>query len=277
MEQHSVSQHTHIYSVLPLSSAARCIKVPDTPPLTPVEIFPRTPRKPAQPRQTAHSVDRDSSAIISFKMVQSPGMSSPSLQITSILPSKPAAACGARRRLWVQPGETCEPLTMHDVVPGAARARPNEAASPKRNAYVDGVDADDEMEGHSSISCFSPPYSPGSYETDNVSETATKPSSSSYPPPTEVKERKSAHYVSPKARSAPKSKTCASCKTKKTPLWRDSEDGTPYCNACGIRFKKYRFRCSACSYIPRKDEREVSKLCCQCGSPLVHCKISSRY
>ncbi|WAR22697.1 ZGLP1-like protein [Mya arenaria] len=32
-------------------------------------------------------------------------------------------------------------------------------------------------------------------------------------------------------------KTCASCKTRRTPLWRDSEDGTPLCNACGIRTK----------------------------------------
>lgn len=31
-------------------------------------------------------------------------------------------------------------------------------------------------------------------------------------------------------------KICASCKTRRTPLWRDSEDGTPLCNACGIRY-----------------------------------------
>ncbi|GBO37987.1 hypothetical protein AVEN_206096-1, partial [Araneus ventricosus] len=30
-------------------------------------------------------------------------------------------------------------------------------------------------------------------------------------------------------------KHCASCSVKKTPLWRDAEDGTPLCNACGIR------------------------------------------
>lgn len=28
---------------------------------------------------------------------------------------------------------------------------------------------------------------------------------------------------------------CASCCTRKTPMWRDAEDGTPLCNACGIR------------------------------------------
>ncbi|CAJ0943475.1 unnamed protein product, partial [Ranitomeya imitator] len=31
-----------------------------------------------------------------------------------------------------------------------------------------------------------------------------------------------------------RNKQCASCKTQKTPLWRDAEDGTPLCNACGI-------------------------------------------
>ena len=80
-------------------------------------------------------------------------------------------------------------------------------------------------------------------------------------------------FCSPSAESKPKYKTtykvkvCASCKTKKTPLWRDAEDGTPYCNACGIRFKKYRVCCPMCSYIPRKDEK-FGNTCCQCGSKL---------
>jgi hypothetical protein len=131
------------------------------------------------------------------------------------------------------------------------------------------------MDGNSPLSCFSPPFSPAFMES--ISEAAAKPSSSFYPFPTEAAIREKKQYVSPKTRPAPKSKTCASCKTKKTPLWRDSEDGTPYCNACGIRFKKYRFRCSSCLYIPRKDEREVSRACCQCGSRLVHCKGNGRY
>ncbi|CAI5796154.1 GATA-type zinc finger protein 1 [Podarcis lilfordi] len=36
--------------------------------------------------------------------------------------------------------------------------------------------------------------------------------------------------------STHRDKCCASCKTRKTPLWRDAEDGTPLCNACGIRY-----------------------------------------
>lgn len=66
-----------------------------------------------------------------------------------------------------------------------------------------------------------------------------------------------------------KVKVCASCKTKKTPLWRDAEDGTPYCNACGIRFKKYGICCPVCSYIPRKDEK-FGNTCYQCGSTLFY-------
>ncbi|XP_072458526.1 GATA-type zinc finger protein 1 isoform X2 [Notamacropus eugenii] len=34
---------------------------------------------------------------------------------------------------------------------------------------------------------------------------------------------------------SPGSRCCASCRTQRTPLWRDAEDGTPLCNACGIR------------------------------------------
>ncbi|KAJ8363365.1 hypothetical protein SKAU_G00121960 [Synaphobranchus kaupii] len=67
--------------------------------------------------------------------------------------------------------------------------------------------------------------------------------------------------------SLSKNKMCASCNTKKTPLWRDAEDGTPLCNACGIRYKKYRVRCFQCWHIPRKDGNSDSK-CYKCGDVL---------
>lgn len=79
--------------------------------------------------------------------------------------------------------------------------------------------------------------------------------------------------VRPKSlfRSKPNaSKICASCGTRKTPLWRDSDDGIPYCNACGIRYKKYRTRCSSCKYVPRKDER-TTNMCVTCGGSLITC------
>ncbi|XP_058635398.1 GATA-type zinc finger protein 1 isoform X2 [Onychostoma macrolepis] len=63
------------------------------------------------------------------------------------------------------------------------------------------------------------------------------------------------------------SKICASCRTRKTPLWRDAEDGTPLCNACGIRYKKYRVRCQQCWNIPKK-EANTNSTCLKCGDVL---------
>ncbi|XP_064626495.1 uncharacterized protein LOC135487082 [Lineus longissimus] len=73
-------------------------------------------------------------------------------------------------------------------------------------------------------------------------------------------------------------KQCASCGTKKTPLWRDAEDGTPLCNACGIRYKKYRIRCSYCWYVPRKAGKSCP-ICSSCGErvQLSHGRKMSTY
>ncbi|KAK5865974.1 hypothetical protein PBY51_020202 [Eleginops maclovinus] len=65
--------------------------------------------------------------------------------------------------------------------------------------------------------------------------------------------------------SGSKGKVCASCCTRKTPMWRDAEDGTPLCNACGIRYKKYRVRCVYCWHIPRK-EGNSNSCCLKCGN-----------
>lgn len=62
-------------------------------------------------------------------------------------------------------------------------------------------------------------------------------------------------------------KQCASCSTRLTPLWRDAEDGTPLCNACGIRYKKYKVRCSRCWHIPGKNENTRQR-CNECGEAL---------
>ncbi|XP_077185887.1 GATA-type zinc finger protein 1 isoform X2 [Paroedura picta] len=66
------------------------------------------------------------------------------------------------------------------------------------------------------------------------------------------------------ALSTHRSKCCASCKTRKTPQWRDAEDGTPLCNACGIRYKKYRIRCFQCWNIPKHGGKPCSH-CSSCG------------
>ncbi|XP_045072563.1 uncharacterized protein LOC123485603 [Coregonus clupeaformis] len=67
--------------------------------------------------------------------------------------------------------------------------------------------------------------------------------------------------------SPSENKICASCCTRKTPLWRDAEDGTPLCNACGIRYKKYKVRCLQCWHIPRK-EGNSNSCCFKCGNLL---------
>ncbi|XP_060615763.2 GATA-type zinc finger protein 1 [Anolis sagrei] len=67
--------------------------------------------------------------------------------------------------------------------------------------------------------------------------------------------------------STHRNKRCASCKTRKTPLWRDAEDGTPLCNACGIRYKKYRIRCLKCWNIPKHGGKPNSH-CSSCGGRL---------
>ncbi|KAM6475697.1 GATA-type zinc finger protein 1 isoform 2-T2 [Liasis olivaceus] len=67
--------------------------------------------------------------------------------------------------------------------------------------------------------------------------------------------------------STHRNKRCASCKTRKTPLWRDAEDGTPLCNACGIRYKKYRIRCFHCWSIPKHGGKPYSH-CSNCGGKL---------
>uniref|UniRef100_H0VV08 GATA-type zinc finger protein 1 n=1 Tax=Cavia porcellus TaxID=10141 RepID=H0VV08_CAVPO len=69
----------------------------------------------------------------------------------------------------------------------------------------------------------------------------------------------------PNPRARPR--RCASCRTQRTPLWRDAEDGTPLCNACGIRYKKYGTRCSGCWLVPRKTV-QPKKLCGRCGVSL---------
>lgn len=54
----------------------------------------------------------------------------------------------------------------------------------------------------------------------------------------------------------PKKKVCSSCGTRKTPYWRDGwESGIMLCNACGIRYQKYKKYCSECCTIARKDEK----------------------
>lgn len=53
-----------------------------------------------------------------------------------------------------------------------------------------------------------------------------------------------------------KIRKCESCGTRKTPYWREGWNlGIELCNACGIRFHKYRKVCEVCRCIAKKDEK----------------------
>ena len=239
---------------------------PDTPPVSPdleapdkAPTTPRTPRKPKEPQRAACRNSKDGSAILRFEFESSALQDTPKLKIR--VTTRCRSLLKARRRLWRREYEPLDFVDL-DILPRKQRY----AQIDRRGFCADGTDADDELEGGATCSCLSPPHSPDS-PTANLD--AQDNGSDCVPIST--------HRVSSerKEKIVPKMKTCASCKTKKTPLWRDSEDGTPYCNACGIRFKKYRIRCSICLYIPRKDEK-ISNSCCICGSRLVHCRVGGR-
>ncbi|KAK2187597.1 hypothetical protein NP493_160g00032 [Ridgeia piscesae] len=65
----------------------------------------------------------------------------------------------------------------------------------------------------------------------------------------------------------PSGRQCASCNTRRTALWRGAEDGTPLCNACGIRYRKYRIRCKHCWLVPTRGS-QGSANCTRCGLPV---------
>ena len=57
---------------------------------------------------------------------------------------------------------------------------------------------------------------------------------------------------------------CASCSATKTPYWRDAwGENISLCNACGLRYAKFKKRCSLCHYVPRKEDKN-GRCCSQC-------------
>ena len=248
---------------LPVSIPVKGLPLPlfflDTPPTTPNSSYscksrqssplpptPRTPRKPTVPRPSCDPSRIHQSTVIRFEM-STVGSGTPTLRITALTHGH--SIDKVRRRLrWESETEVeneCECEMPIKKAQNKLRRSERELGRTRYNA-----DADDEME-IDDTGLSSPPYSP----TESSSRAKTN------------KKKSAANFTN----SSTKVKTCASCKTRKTPLWRDSEDGTPYCNACGIRYKKYRVRCPVCSYIPHKDEN-INNVCCICGADLVHTK-----
>lgn len=60
---------------------------------------------------------------------------------------------------------------------------------------------------------------------------------------------------------------CISCGATKTPYWREAwSTAVLLCNACGLRYSKFRRRCLDCCYVPRKEDKG-SRICTKCGGP----------
>lgn len=62
-------------------------------------------------------------------------------------------------------------------------------------------------------------------------------------------------------------RVCYSCSTRVTPYWRDGwSPGILLCNACGLRFSKYRKVCHICKAIGIKAnfERITCPICKTC-------------
>lgn len=273
-----------------LSQQAAILDLMATPPLTPDPdaqqlLLPgsapalasapatRTPRKLQHPQKSTSCENRRDSVIVSFKLVQCEDHPLPSLSISTTTLTKTRLS-RVKRRLFASDYDSMEgsdsdirQQKVSILSLGKRVRKTGTKCGLVARSEMDGTDADDEMEVAAySASYLSPPYSPA-VEESSTTETSTNDSMQHVQHVTQPQRKGNSHggLVTPKV------KTCASCKTKKTPLWRDSDDGTPYCNACGIRFKKYHVRCSSCFYIPRKDEK-VNNSCCLCGSRLIHCR-----
>lgn len=98
------------------------------------------------------------------------------------------------------------------------------------------------------------------------SSTNNTPSTPSATPTGTVKERKP--VLLPARRMSVNggnhSRICSSCGTSKTPYWRDGWGGpVVLCNACGLRYQKFKKYCLTCKYIPRKEEHS-SERCTNC-------------
>ena len=250
-------------NILPL----QCTFTLDTPPTTPSStppprVFgeympcPRTPRKSLAPRRSMDKSTVTSGAVLRFEFKSRLNRGqTPTLCIAAKCVKKNLFRNRARREnTW-------------EVELPIKKRRLDASEANHCNAMLRGRGVEDEADEDSESSEEGVPYA-------NSVDVSTSAINDCVPTPPKVKKRIN-HQDSDSSKVGTKGKTCVSCKTKKTPLWRDAEDGTPYCNACGIRFKKYRIRCPLCQYIPHKEE-SLRNICSFCSCPLMHCKVRNR-
>lgn len=124
---------------------------------------------------------------------------------------------------------------------------------------------------------YDPVYSTSSATTAGLSKRKPKPISFQHLSPLDSSSASHRHRhqtVSSSSASSPRSPykgrhgdhpICASCHTDKTPYWRDSwNQGFILCNACGLRYSKFKRKCSLCNYVPRKEDKHL-RICPQCN------------
>lgn len=266
----------------------------DTPPATPFDkqttpsssfnsCAPRTPRKPRQAVKTwANNNQSDGSAIISFKMhktLKNDSMPTAiSLDISCYFNNfeQQRRPFKSRRMLVFDDNSKRCNLTKQrrSAMKFKNRLQQHLASSfppsdpidsDYQTSYEFTNDADDEMDH---FDLLSPPNTPLPKVNHSNEET---------PLPSSTSSKTLLHSTTSFTKHT--KKTCQSCHTTKTPLWRDSEDGTPYCNACGIRYRKYRTRCPSCFCVPHKDDL-ITSTCGMCGlhyGPRYKATYSSRW
>ena len=246
----------------------QCTLTLDTPPTTPSStppsrVFgecmpcPKTPRKTQAPRRWVDKSTLTSGAVIRFEFKQRLD--------TEQTPTLSISANCVKRNLFRN--RTRRANTWEVELPIKKRRLDVNGANPGEGMLVwHGRRVQDEADEDSDSSDEGLPRTNNDVGSVGLKDWA----------PTQPKVRKRVNqHESDSSKVGTKGKTCVSCKTKKTPLWRDAEDGTPYCNACGIRFKKYRIRCPLCQYIPHKEE-SLRNICSFCSCPLIHCKVRGR-
>ncbi|XP_058513823.1 GATA-type zinc finger protein 1 isoform X2 [Ochotona princeps] len=149
--------------------------------------------------------------------------------------------------------------------PALALRRPRKQPHPRKgmeeaDPRFQGVTLNFEIKSDASLQIV-PSYSGLAHVGGGGSSSSSSGSHAQEPPPAPAA---APEVNSPGPSEALGPRRCASCGTQRTPLWRDAEDGTPLCNACGIRYKKYGTRCSSCWLVPRKTV-QVRRLCGRCG------------
>ncbi|XP_027990519.2 GATA-type zinc finger protein 1 [Eptesicus fuscus] len=234
---------------------------PEPLPGPPAQQAPRTPRCLRPSSSSFWPARQDSVTNLHFLRETAEGLAQPPAQDTQALaPSWELKALGGVEPppLARDPRAMLTPISQRGGSLGPPEISPAPSAPPQRrprkqsNPHQGAEKVDPGFEGVTLTFQIKPDSS-----LQIIHSYSLASSSRSQAPPTGPE-------ANPGGSEALGARRCASCRTQRTPLWRDAEDGTPLCNACGIRYKKYGTRCSSCWLVPRKNV-QPKKLCGRCG------------